>query len=235
MSNMFEEQVKKITNIVFKDIFGTNDSFYPEEIREKFAFDIPLPSKRRCALSGKDTWSVLKEGDKVASQDAILEQFKKDEWLRKKKPINTVSDVLKYWKEINYETGDKNINSKDVFASDGVYNSIFIYNSHSIFNSKNIVFCYDVADCNYMVASRNNESSTFGIRMKESSNCSSSFEVSWSAKVSKSMYIHDSIDLYECLFCSHIRSRRYCIVNMQFEKEEYFKIKKMVVDWVLKK
>lgn len=232
---MNEEQAKKIIEVVFKDIFGINNPFSLEEIREKFAFDIPLPSKKRCALSGKDTWSVLKESDKVASQESIAEQFKKDEWLRKKKPINTVSDVLKYWQEINYATGEKNINSKDVFASDGIYNSAFIYNSHSIFNSKNIIFCYDVINCNYTVASRNNESSTFGIRMRESINCSSGFEISWSAKVSKSMYIHDSIDLYECLFCSHIRSRRYCIANMQFEKEEYFRIKKMAVDWILKK
>lgn len=232
---MNEEQAKKIMDMIFKDIFGINNQFSLEEIREKFAFDIPLPAKKQCALSGKDTWSVLKEGDKVASQESIAEQFKKDEWLRKKEPINTVSDVLKYWQEINYTTGDKNINSKDVFASDGVYNSAFIYNGHSIFNSKNIIFCYDVVDCNYMVASRNNESSTFGIRMRESSNCSSGFEISWSAKVSKSMYIHDSIDLYECLFCSHIRSRRYCIANMQFEKEEYSRIKKMVVDWILRR
>lgn len=37
-----------------------------------------------------------------------------------------------------------------------------------------------------------------------------------------------------CMFCSHIANKRYCIANMQFEKEEYFAIKKQVVDWIVK-
>lgn len=226
------EQAKRIVDTVFKDIFQINNPFSLEEVKQKFAFDIPLPKKTNCALSGDDTWSIL-VNDKIASQNSIAGQFKKDEWLKKKKPINSIDDLFKYWQEINYTTGDKNINSKDVFASDGIYNSASVFNSHSIFKSKNIVFCYDVVDCNYSVACRNNESSTFGIRMRESINCSSGFEISWSSKVSKSMYLHDCIDLYECLFCSHIRSKRYCIANMQFEKEEYFCVKKMVTDWIL--
>ena len=85
-----------------------------------------------------------------------------------------------------------------------------------------------------MLASRDNSSCTLGIRVKEGIFCSSSFEVSWSNKISKSMFVHDSFDLYECLFCSHLRSKKYCIANMQFEKEEYDKTKKMVIDWILK-
>lgn len=124
--------------------------------------------------------------------------------------------------------------SKEVAESDGIYNSAAVFQSVSVFDSKNIVYSYKIFDCNYMLASRDNSACTLGVRIKESVYCSSCFEVSWSNKVSRSMFIHDSFDLYECLFCSHLRSKKYCVANMQFEKEEYFRIKKLAIDWVLK-
>lgn len=152
---------------------------------------------------------------------------------RNKVTPSSIPDILAAWKEINYITGEKYINSKDVSKSDSIYNSANVFKSMSIFDSKNIILSYKIFDCNYMLASRDNSSCTLGIRMKESIFCSSSFEISWSNKVSKSMYIHNGFDLYECLFCSHIRSRKYCIANMQFEREEYFKLKEIVVGWIL--
>lgn len=230
---MDPNKVKNIVDYIFKDVFEVVNPYSLEKIREKFAFDIPRATKVKCTLSGEETWSFSAESEKITSQKAIAERFKKDEWMRKKQTINSIKDVLKYWQEINYITGEKYINSKDVAESDGVYNSAFVYQSVSVFDSKNILFSYKIFDCNYMMASRDNSSCTLGIRVKESIYCSSSFEISWSNKVSKSMFIHDCFDLYECLFCSHLRSKKYCIANMQFDKKEYLKIKKIVIDWVL--
>lgn len=228
------QNVKKISDYIFKDVFGVDNSFSLEELQKKFAIDIPSVQKIKCLLSKKDTWTFSATDEKIASQEAIAEQFKKDEWMKKKKSLDSMKDILNAWEEINYQTSEKYINSVDVAQSDGVYNSANVFHSVSIFDSKNIVFSYKIFDSNYMFASRDNSSCTLGIRMKESLFCSSGFEISWSNKVSKSMYIHDSFDLFECLFCSHIRTRKYCIANMQFEKEEYFKLKKKVVEWILK-
>lgn len=35
------------------------------------------------------------------------------------------------------------------------------------------------------------------------------------------------------MFCSHISNRRYCIANMQFDKEEYMEIKKEILKWIV--
>lgn len=226
-------QAKKIIDYVFKEVFDVDNPLTIEQVKEKFAHDIPLPQKVKCSLSGVDTWISSYKGEKIATMDAITEQFNKNEWMRKKIIANSIEEVLSYWQEINYITAQKNINCKNVTQSDIIFGSSFVYRSNSVLDSKNIIFCYKINDCNYMVASRDSSSCALGIRMKESIFCSSSFEVSWSSKVSKSMFIHDCYDLYECLFCSHLRSKKYCITNMQFEKEEYFKIKKMVIDWVL--
>ena len=230
---MDKQYARKITDYIFKDIFGIDNPHSLEELQKKFAIDIPSAQKVPCVLSKTDTWTVFPRDEKIASQQAIADQFKKNEWMNKKIPLNSIEDILKAWEDINYLTGEKYINSKDVAESDGIYNSYSVYHSISIFDSKNIVFSYKIFDSNYMLASRDNSSCTLGMRMEESIFCSSGFEISWSNKVSKSMYIHDSFDLYECSFCSHIRSKKYCIANIQFEKEEYFKIKKMVIDWIL--
>ncbi|MCL4353109.1 hypothetical protein M1615_01390 [Patescibacteria group bacterium] len=231
---MDSQNARKIADYIFKDVFGIENKYTLEELKKKFAIDIPSVRKVKCALSNTDTWTFSSGEEKIASQQAITEQFKKDEWIKKKKQLNSIEDILSSWQEINYLTGEKYISSKDVADSDGIYNSASVYHSVSIFDSKNIIFSYKIFDCNYMLASRDNSSCTLGIRMKESIFCSSGFEISWSNKVSKSMFIHDSYDLYECLFCSHLRSRKYCIANMQFEKEEYLRLKKIVTDWIIK-
>lgn len=232
---MFSQNAKQLADYIFKDVFGLENQYSLQELQKKFAIDIPSAQKVTCALSKKDTWSFSSKENKVASQSAIENQFKIDEWMKKKKALNSIEDILKAWEDVNYLTGEKYINSKDVAESDGIYNSASVYHSVSIFDSKNIIFSYKIFDSNYMLASRDNSSCTLGIRMKESIFCSSGFEISWSNKVSKSMYIHDGFDLYECLFCSHLRSKKYCIANIQFEKEEYFKLKKLVIDWILKR
>lgn len=48
-----------------------------------------------------------------------------------------------------------------------------------------------------------------------------------------SLFIQDCYDLYECMFCSHIASKRYYIANMQFEEDEYYQIKESIMQWIL--
>lgn len=231
---MDTKRATEIVSYIFKDIFLIDNPFTIDELQKKFAIDIPTVARVACALSGEDTWTFNSLEDKIVSQKAVEKQFGKDEWIKKKRSMSSIEDILKAWEEINYQTGEKYINSAYIAESDSVYNSSNIYRSVSIFDSKNVAFSYKLFDCNYMFASRDNSSCTLGIRVKESIYCSSNFEASWSNKVSKSMFIHDSHDLYECLFCSHIRSKKYCIANMQFEKEEYFQLKKKVIEWILR-
>lgn len=228
------KKTKQIADYIFKDVFGLANPYSLVELQKKFAIDIPSAQKVRCALSKVDSWTISAKEEKIASQEVIVKRFKIDEWMRKRKTLSSIDDILKSWAEINYITGEKYINSQDVAFSDGIYNSSSVFQSVSIFDSKNIIFSYKIFDSNYLLASRDNSSCTLGIRMKENIFCSSGFEISWSNKVSRSMYIHNGFDLYECLFCSHLRTKKYCIANMQFEKEEYVRLKRGVIEWILK-
>lgn len=66
-----------------------------------------------------------------------------------------------------------------------------------------------------------------------SGNCTFSIRVDDSNKISNSLFIQDCFDLDECMFCSHIANKKYCICNMQYEKETYFSPKKIVVEWFI--
>jgi hypothetical protein len=48
-----------------------------------------------------------------------------------------------------------------------------------------------------------------------------------------SLFIQDCYDLYECMFCAHISSRRYCIGNMEFSESEYNRLKPLIIDYIL--
>ncbi len=207
----------------------------PVSLSKKFAQGIPLPEEGKSSVTRETVWIADGGKDKLISQVEVAERFKKEGWMRTGRQMETMQDVLGAWSEINYEAVSKSINSVDVEESDGVYNSQGVYKSSSIFDSKNIVWSYKLFNCQYMLGSRDDSACSFGVRVKESIYCSYCFEVSWSHKVSRSMFVHDCTDLVECLFCAHLRSKKYCVANMQIGEEEYFRVKKMVVEWILRK
>lgn len=222
---------------ILKQVFHTVDeatlkNLTLKKIEEEFSFDIPKAEEKICALTGEITYAFFSKEERVASQKAIAEEFKKTGWMREKRPLKSIEDILKAWEEIKIYTAEKNINSKDFAKSDSIYNSRNVYKSVSIFDSRDIIFCYKIFNSAFMLASRDSSNCSFGIRVNESINCSNCFEVSWSNKVSNSLFIHDSYDLYESMFCSHLKSKRYCIANMQFEKEEYFGLKRRMEEWI---
>ena len=76
-------------------------------------------------------------------------------------------------------------------------------------------------------------SCNFCIRTDDSKDCSNSYNIICCNKISNSLFIQDCFNLYECMFCSHIAAKRFCIANMQFEEQEYYEIKNKIIEWIL--
>ncbi|MDE5630193.1 MAG: hypothetical protein K2I70_01190, partial [Bacilli bacterium] len=108
-----------------------------------------------------------------------------------------------------------------------------VYRSTDCNRCKNIVFCDSCGNSEFLLASQRSGTCSFSIRTDDSKDCSNSYNVICSNKVTNSLFIQDCFNLYECMFCSHIANKRYCIANMQFEEEEYFEIKRAVIDWIM--
>lgn len=230
---MDDKKAKLIINEVFKSVFGENCNLDLDQVISKFAFDIKLPNKVIDGVTGEETWAESINPTKFITQTNMEKYDNYKGWMQPKKEINNLDDILKVWKKINYTTTERCYDSTNVAKSDTIYNCEDVYRCLDCRLCKNIVFCDGCANSEYVVASQRTANSTYSLRVDDSNNCSNSYNVICSAKISNSFFIQDCNSLYECMFCSHISNRRYCIANMQFEREEYLEIKQEIVKWIL--
>ncbi|HIT71256.1 MAG TPA: hypothetical protein IAD08_04990 [Candidatus Scatovivens faecipullorum] len=222
-------------NKIFINIFGRENPYTLEEILSKFAFDIKLPQKVLDSMTNKETWAESINPNKFITQKNMELFDIQHGWLQKKKDIDSLEDVLKYWKKINYTTTERIYDSENVHKSDTIYRSENVYRSLDCRECKNTIYCDGCANSEFIMGCQRTSGSNFCIRVDDSGECINSYNVICSSKISNSFFIQDCKDLDECMFCSHISNKKYCISNMQCEKEEYFTIKKEIINWILQK
>lgn len=232
---MNKKEALEVASKIFFNIFERENPFTLDEILDKFAFDVKLPKQVKDSLTGEVTWSEMENSNKFIKQSNMHKYDVTRGWIIKKREVSTLEEIIKIWDKINYTTTERVYDSINVSESDTIYNSSNIYRSTDCRSSKNIIFTDGCGNCENMIASQRSGNSNNCIRVDDSGSCSNSYNVICSAKISNSLFIQDCNNLYECIFCSHISNRRYCIANMQFEKEEYYEIKKVIIDWILQK
>ncbi len=228
---MNEQSAKEILDKVIGVVFGYQNPLSLEQAKEKFAFDLRLPQEVYDSFSSKPSWaSSINPSQFIALDNPRA----REEWMLPKRELNGLEDIIKAWAETNYTTTERQIDSLNVAKSDGIYRSENVYNSCDIRNSKNILFCESGDSYEYVVAGSRSTASSFCIRVEDSQLCTSSFNVIWSNKVSNSFFIQDCYDVMDCMFCSHIAGKRFCIANMQFTEEEYNHLKQQVIQWIFR-
>lgn len=230
---MNDPQLKQILDKIVGNVFGYKNPFTPEQFMQKFAFDVRLPKQTTDSETGETTWAQSLAPSKFITMDNAHERSGGADWLLPKRPLGNVKEILQAWQETNLTTTERQIESINVHESDNVYNSDTVFRSLDVHKSKNIAFCDAAISCEYVAASQRSNTSVYCIRIEDSKECSNSFNVIWSGKIANSMFIQDCYDMFECMFCSHLTSKRFCIANMQFEEEEYHRLKKLVIEWVL--
>jgi hypothetical protein len=227
---MNEQMAKEILDKVVGAVFGYQNPLTLEQARQKFAFDRRLPQQVSDSTSGEVTWSSVKNAQKYTT---LTNMRKRDDWLIPVRPLNTVEDVIAAWAETNFTATDRFIDSINIAKSDNLSGSENIYNSYDLRRCKNILFTEGGQDLEYIVGGFSSTTSSFCIRVEESQLITNSFSVNWSAKVSNSFFMQDCYDCMDCMFCSHIAGKRFCIANMQFDEEEYNRLKLEVTRWIL--
>ncbi len=230
---MNDKQCKKVLDEIFMGIFEESCNLNIEEVLSEFAFDVKLPNKVIDAVDGKETWASSINSNKYISQTNMQKYDEYKGWIRPKKEITSLDEILKLWNKINYTTTERVYDSINVSKSDTIYNCENVYRSQDCRQSKNIIFSDGCANSEYILACQRSANCNYCIRVDDSGNCSNSYSVICSAKISNSFFIQDANSLYECMFCSHISNRRYCIANMQFDRNEYMEIKKEVIKWII--
>ena len=226
---MKDKITKDIIAKTFLGIFNADPKINKSEILKQLAFDIKLPAMVNDSTTGEETWAESMNPTKYITR---RNSEQRESWMLDKRQITSIDDIIATWQEINYTTTERNYDSENVFESDTVYSCNNVIRSADCSDCNNIMFCDGCQHCNYCIASQRSGNCEFCLRTDDSSNCTNSYNVVCSGKISNSFFIQDCSDLHECMFCSHISNKRYCVANMQFEKDEYFKIKDAVIGWI---
>ncbi len=227
---MDEKQAKDLLDKILGQIFGYKNPLTLQQFQQKFAFDLRLPYQVNDSMTGDVTWTQSANPGKFIT---VENAWNFENWIRPKRDLQNMQDIMTAWSEINLTATERYLDSINVSESDNIYTSENIYRSEDLHGVKNGLFCDGVINSEFVAACQRSNTLTYCARVEDSNSCSNSFSVVWSKKIVNSMFIQDCSDLYECMFCSHINAKQYCIGNMQYTEEEYRRIKDMVVRWVL--
>ncbi len=228
---MNHKQAQEILNKIIERIFEHKNPWTLQQYMEKNAFDVRLPMRANDFMTGEDAWVSSMNPPRFRTFNNLLAQ--EGDFMIPTRKIENIEDLLSAWEETNWFASDRNLDSINLLESDNIRSSENIFRSQDVNESNNILFSDGCHASEFSASVQRSGIISFSCRVEDSSTVSNSFSVSWSKNVNNSMFIQDSSDLYECLFCSHINSKEYCVANMQFEKEEYFRIKNLVQEWVL--
>lgn len=230
---MTEQKYLIIINKIFLTIFDKESPYSITEALEKLAFDIKLPQQVYDSTTGVPTWTSSINATKFITLKNMEAKDTSTGWMIKKRKITSLQELIDIWSSLNLTTTERVYDSINVSESDTIYSCENVLRSTDCSKSKNIIFCDSCGNSEFLLACQRTGESQFCIRTDDSKNCSNSYSVICSNKISNSLFIQDCFDLHECIFCSHIANKRYCIANMQFEKEEYYEIKKAIITWIL--
>lgn len=230
---MNDKKALEIINKIFENVFDEKNENSLDEILEKFAFDINLPKQVNDFTTNEITWADSIHSGKFITQENMEKRDEIDGWMLPKKEITNLEELIEIWSSINLTTTERVYDSMNVVKSDTIYSCENVYRSTDCRACKNIVYCDSCGNSEYILACQRSGTTTFCIRTDDSKDCSNSYNVICSNKIINSLFIQDCFNLYECIFCSHIANKRFCIANMQFEEEEYYEIKKAIIAWIL--
>ena len=231
---MNEQKALEIAQNIFMNIFRKENTLSLEEIQEKFASSIKLPIEVHDSTTGEVTWTDEKVDFYITQKNKEKVDFSTG-WMKKELSFHSIEELITNWKQINHKTTERLYNCEDCIQSDTLYNCVSSYRSLNCRQCKNIIYSEGCGDCEYLIACKNSGNCNYCIEVNDSGTCSNSYLVTCSSKISNSLVIQDCFNLHECIFCSHISNRRYCICNTQFEKEDYFRWKNLIIDWILSK
>jgi len=232
---MNDKLAQEILDKIVGQIFGYKNPYTLEEFRQKFLFDVRLPSEVNDSITGENTWAQSVNPTKFIMMANSHDQDKIPfaDFIPPARKMDSIEDILAAWNEINYTVTERYVDSLNVAECDNVYESENVFRSQDIHYSKNIIFSDGARRSEFVAGSQRSNAMSYSIKVEDSTNITNSFSVSWCGNITNSMFIHDASDLFECIFCSHMRGKKYCIANIQLEEAEYFRLKKMIITWIL--
>lgn len=228
---MTPASAKTVLDKIMGQVFGYKNPLTLDRFMQKYAFDIRLPQQVYDSTTNEFTWTQSVNPSKFIT---IKNAWAREDWDKlPTRKFETMEDVISAWGDVNYTATERCLDSLNVAESDNIYTSEHVYRSQDVSDSKNILFSDGILNSEYIAAGQRSNSSAYCIRIEDSKECSGSFSISWSKKVVNSLFIQDCSDMFECMFCAHVNSKKFCVANRQLEEADYRRVKDLVMRWVL--
>lgn len=227
MNKVFED----IYHLIWKELFFDIEPLAVEKFKEYYCHDLLLPKKSACSM---DKDQIVYSGSeytykRLLSEKASEQRMQQDNWMQEKTSLGSLSKVLDKVANISFFRGTRLVNSDVVEDSDDIYSSSYVYDCIHIYTCQKMMFCNGNKESEYLMASKGSTNCSFSIRLLDCGSVSNSFDLHWCGKMSNTYFCHSCYDLRDCMFCFHINSKQYCIANIQYKKEEYEKLRDMIL------
>jgi len=201
---------------------------------------VPLPSPAASAVSGKEIWMappINFLGRKFDSKRIIdmdeMESVNQSPFGREEmEGVENLGQLLgKFVSPIAYYCGNFRYGAgQDIEKCSGGGGGRTIYYSEDVFhNVKNVAFSHCVVNSQNIFGGHNVVKSCFGINIYNSNAIARGFEVDGCLSSSDIYFCHNSENLRDCMFCFNAKNLKHAIGNAEVGKEEYTRIKKMVL------
>lgn len=224
MDQVFQD----LYQLIWREIFPEREPLGIEKFKKLYTEDLFLPEPKKSDLGDETVYlSSFYKHRKLASREEL---DSRENWMKPKTEISSLNDVLNSIQDVAFFKVGRELNSEVVVESDNIYSSSYIFNSTDIHGCQKMMFCNGDQASEYLMASRGNGRCNFGIRLFDSGNITNSFDIHWLGESANCYFCQDCGDLRDCMFCFHTSSKQFCIGNMQFEEEEYHRLKKKILD-----
>lgn len=227
-----------------REILDSHNIFYSNNVlnSSNILFCESIENSKECIFSCNQINSKYKIFNKQYSKDEYL-KIKADIYLRinKKNEFNFLLEKYFEFLENNLIIETSKLNKSEKVSWDT------IYSSYNCINWFSVIWTRDSVNVSAIWTDANDSMKNIINSIEAWNNCENSVS-SWSfwwnlynifysfSIIENSKNIHYSIDIdscEECIFCIWLKSKKYCILNKQYSKEDYF-IKKQEIIQKLK-
>ena len=183
--------------------------------------------KRKCSMCEKGIISIY--DNKTSSPIYCPECYKSDNWevsVRNMNDYDFSKPFFEQWKELfniipkqstllygkclDSEYASHVKDTKNVYLSFSTLDSESIYYSSNIDHSKEVIDSYNIVESELLYEN---------IGSTKNYNCKYSY---WSPNCIDCNFVLDCNNCQNCFGCTNLRSKSFCIFNIQYIKEEYF-------------
>jgi hypothetical protein len=148
----------------------------------------------------------------------------------------TLDNAAQKLEPLRYHTSDATTGQNIEAEECSLYiNASYCFRVCSFANCKFCAYSFWPRDSEYLFGVDTVFHSKFCLKCYNSVNLTRCFEVSHSSNSSDCYFCHNLDACSECLFCTNTKALRYAIFNHEVGKEEYLRVKKMVLDEISRK